>query len=195
MRRRAEQADDRRVAVVQLRHRVEEVGDEPCAALHGGGREPGRGDAVPDGEDDAAAGELVDGRHHAVDLGRGGDDAHADVLVAHEPVLVHREVVGAVDFLEGLDVLLCGEEELRLVRAALGELDEGALGVPAEERCGGGGAEWAQEVEELGIQRTFLRLKNGREWSAIRSATGRISEEMTGEFSSTQICMTANMGA
>ena len=158
----AEETDDAWIAVVQLRHRVEEVGDEPRTALHRGGREPRRCDTVSDGEDDATPNELLNRRHHTVDLGRGGDYAHADGLVvrlaAHEPIFGHGEVVCAIDLLKRLDLLLGWEQELRLVRAALGELDEGSLGVPAEERCGGGGAEWAQEVEELGIQRTFLRL-------------------------------------
>ena len=75
---------------------------------------------------------------HAVDLGRGGDDAHAqritDGLAAHQPVLGDGEVVGAVDVFEGLDLVLRTEEEFGGVRAALRELDEGAFGVPAKER-------------------------------------------------------------
>ena len=90
---------------------------------------------MSDREDDAATGQLVDGRHDTVDFRGGGDDTNTDGLVVcfatHEPVLRDGQIVCTVDFLKGLDLLLRGEEKLGLVGATLCELDEGALGVPA----------------------------------------------------------------
>ena len=90
---------------------------------------------MSDREDDAATGQLVDGRHDTVDFRGGGDHPNPDGLIVcfatHEPVLGDSEVVRTVDFLKGFDLLLRGEEKLGLVGATLCELDEGALGVPA----------------------------------------------------------------
>ena len=117
---------------------------------------------MSDGEYDPTADELLDRRHDAVDLRRGSNHTHPDRVLrvpGHEPVLALGEVLPAVDVLERLDLLLGGDEELRGVRAALRELDEGALGVPAEECRGVGRAVGAQEVQELRVEGAFLGLR------------------------------------
>ena len=111
---------------------------------------------------DAAAGQLLDRVHDAVDLGCGGDDAYTNRLVLalamHEPILRDGEVVCAVDLFERLDLLLRREQELGGVCATLSQLDERTFCMPSEERRRVRGAVGAQEVEELGVERTFLRL-------------------------------------
>lgn len=119
---------------------------------------------VSDGEHHAAIDDFLDGGHHAVDLRGGGDDAHADAVgivpVRHEPVLLVREVLGAVHGLERGEALVCRYEELRGMCTALRELDEGSLGVPTEERSGVGEGEGAQEVQDFGVERPLLGLDN-----------------------------------
>ena len=106
---------------------------------------------VADREDHPAAGELVDRVHHTVDLRGGSDDANTNGLAfglaAHEPVLGDSEVVGAVNFFEGLHFLLGWEQELRGMGTALGELNEGPFRVPAKEGGRVRRAVRAQEVE------------------------------------------------
>lgn len=125
-------------------------------------RQRGAHAPVSDGEHHAALHDLRDGGHDAVDLRGGRDDAHADGVgrgaVRHEPVLLVREVLRAVHGLERREALVCGHEELRRVRPALGELDERALGVPSEERRGVWEGKWAEQVEDLRVERAFLRL-------------------------------------
>ena len=121
---------------------------------------------MSDREDDPAAHELLDSVLHSVDLRGGSDHAHADrvvvALTAHEPVLSDGEVLRAIDLLERLELVLRGEEELGRMRAALRELDERALGVPAEEGRRVRRGVRAEEVQDLRVERALLGLWGGR---------------------------------
>ena len=114
------------------------------------------------GEHNAALDGFLHRRHDSGDLWRGCDDADAEAVcltfAGHNPVLVLRKVLCAVDFFEGCKTLVRLLQELRGVRAALGELNKGALCVPAKHRCGIGGGVGAQEVQECRVQRLLLSL-------------------------------------
>lgn len=165
VRRGAEEADDGRVPVVQLGHRVEQVSDQAGTAHDGGGGHVGRGHTVADGEGDAALDDFLHCGADAGDFGGSGDDTDSSavsIFRREEPVLLDGEVLSTVNLLDGLEALVGLEEELRSVGAALGELDEGALCVPSED-CGGvGGRVRAQKVEKHRIERPLLGLKRQR---------------------------------
>ena len=103
---------------------------------------------MPDGVDNATLDKLRNGGHDALDLRRGGNDAHADVVpLGHEPVFLVNEVRGAVYLLEGGEVVLRWDQEPRVVCATLGHLDEGAFGVPPEDSGTRRGRERSQQVQ------------------------------------------------
>lgn len=78
---------------------------------------------VPDGEDKTVLGDLLHGRHHALNLRCSSDDAYADTVVAactsHEPVFLVHKVLCAINGLERCELSGCWYKKLRCVGAAL----------------------------------------------------------------------------
>lgn len=167
-----------------MRHGIEQVGDKACATLDGSGRQTCGSDTVTDRKDNAATDEFFDGCHDSINFRSGGDDAHANRLImrlsAHQPVFGDGEIIGTVHFLEGFDLFLRRKEELGLVCATLGELDEGALCVPAEKCRRRWRAPGMQEVEKLGVQRTLLCLQPRHNWSVTLPYANHAAE-LTGK--------------
>lgn len=114
---------------------------------------------VPETEDHAPARQLAHALAHAIQLRRTGDDPDADgarSVLLHDPVFLVREVLRAVDGFDALDPRGRGGEQRGVVRAALGGLEEGPLGVPAEDVRAAGRA-GAQEAQEGGVESRRLQ--------------------------------------
>lgn len=113
-------------------------------------------------EDDSALHSFPHCLPHSCDLWRSRDNAHpevaATVFAGQQPVLLHREVLRAIDFLEGSESIIRIEKELGRMGAAFCHLNKGTLGVPAEHGCGGGRGVRTEKMEEGWVERLFLCL-------------------------------------
>ena len=78
----AEETDDAWIAVVQLRHRVEEMRDQTRAPTNCTRRYVRGGDGVTDAHDNTSVRQRGDGIHDAVDLGRERHHAYTDAFEA-----------------------------------------------------------------------------------------------------------------
>ena len=143
MGRSTKQADNRRVPMMELRHCVEQMRDQPCTANSSGSRDICRRHTMADGPYDAPLDSFLHSGTYTSDFRGSSDDTDADAVrvgfACHEPIFLDGKVFGAVDFFEGGVAVCGGEEELWSVSTALGHLDEWAFGMPAEHGGGGGG--------------------------------------------------------
>lgn len=120
---------------MQLRHGVKQVGDEVCATLYGSHRNRRGCQRVTNGERDAS---LVNQVEYAFCypgyFGCCSDDANKRQVRVRVRDFMCRghNIFWAVDFLEGVDVIGCGDEEGLKMGSLFGRLQERSLCVPAE---------------------------------------------------------------
>lgn len=138
---------------MQLRHRVEQVGNAPCAIPDRSGRYFRRADTiivpferivymrdvcspVTNVETDASFARYGNGLHYPFDFGRSRDHADTDDVLeditAHEPVLRLSQVLRAVGGLEGIETIRCSSDQRGSVCAALRKMEERAFDMPTQ---------------------------------------------------------------